>query len=158
MVGESRRRDLAGLVDEVALGDQHQAVVAADVGEHLGDIGEQPDRLGQHVHAGFDDLADHRRRDPSVRHGHRGLHHRQRERLDPVAGDWDLVELGGAQRRRDVDPGVHVRLHELDEPGLDGVEGVLAVPERVVGVEPDHVEPSGHRDESADVQRWIALR
>ena len=50
-------------------------------------------------------------------------------------------------------PSLDVRLHQLHEPGLDDVEGVLAVPERVVGVEPDHVEPSGHRDESgADAQ------
>ena len=45
---------------------QHEAVVAADVGEHLGDVGEQLHRFGQHVVAEVDELADdrgrHRRR------------------------------------------------------------------------------------------------
>ena len=46
--GRARVVDLVRLVDEVALGDQHQPVVAADLGEHLGHVGEQPHRLLQH--------------------------------------------------------------------------------------------------------------
>ena len=36
VVGEAGLLELAPLVDEVALGDQHEAVVAAEVGEHVG--------------------------------------------------------------------------------------------------------------------------
>ena len=57
------------------------------------------------------------------------------------------------QRGGDVDAVGGVRRDELDEALLDAGEGVLAVPQRVVGVEADHVERG-----SARHVRWIAFR
>ena len=48
MVGDARRRDLAGLVHEVALGDQHQPVIAASSASTSGTSGEQLHGLGEH--------------------------------------------------------------------------------------------------------------
>ena len=67
VVGQARRLDLARLVDEVALGDQHEAVVAPEVGEHRGDVVEQAHRLGEHAHAEVEHARRSRRRHPCPR-------------------------------------------------------------------------------------------
>ena len=41
VVSEAGLLELARLVDEVALGDQHEAVVAPEIGEHVGDAGSR---------------------------------------------------------------------------------------------------------------------
>ena len=70
--------------------------------------------------------------------------------FDAVAGDRQVRPLGRPQRGGDVDARRHVRRDELDEALLDAGERVLAVPQRVVGVERDDVEPRrGH---------WRSLR
>jgi hypothetical protein len=105
MVLESRRGDLARLVHEIALGEQQQAMVAADVGEHLRNVGEQLHRLRQHVVPEIDELADDRGRHRGARHRDRALHHRQRERLDAVARRRQgSPARSDAARRRDRCP------------------------------------------------------
>ena len=61
------------------------------------------------------ELADHERRHPALGHRDGRLDHRQRERLDAVAGDRQLGPLGGPQRGGDVDADRDVRADELDE-------------------------------------------
>ena len=62
------RLDLARLVDEVALGDQHEPVVAAEVGEHLGHVGQQPHRSRSSIAIpSVDELADDRAPGPRPR-------------------------------------------------------------------------------------------
>ena len=48
VVLDPRRGDLAGLVHEIALRDQHHPAHRGHLGEHLGDVGEQLHGLGEH--------------------------------------------------------------------------------------------------------------
>ena len=149
-------------MDEVALGDQYQSVVSTEVGEHLGDAVEEPHRLHQHAHPEGHNVADDPRRDAALGDGDGALDHRQRERLDAVAGDRQVALLRGAQGAPDVDAVGDVRREQVDVTALDVVEGVLAVPQRVVGVEPDDVELfiafPGHAAVADSGHRVIALR
>ena len=52
-----------------------------------------------------------------------------------------MALFGRAQRAADVDAVGDVGREQLDVAALDLVEGVLAVPERVVGVDADDLEP-----------------
>ena len=154
VVFESRRGDLARLVHEIALREQQQAMVAPDLGEHLRDVGEQLHGFRQHVVGEVDEPADDLGRHVGARHGDRALHHRQRERLDAVAGRRQVGPLGLAERGREVDARWGERREQLDEPFLGDHEGVLAAPQRVVGIEPDHVEVvrASHRRSTVSVE------
>ena len=141
VVGEAGHLDLALLVHEVALGDDGEPVVAAEILEHGGDVGHQSHRLDEHRHAGLHHLTDHR-----------GRHRRPRDAdtahstIDSVNALTPYPEIGTWRRSvarsasAQVDAVGDVRTDELDEARLDGEERVLAVPQRVVGVEPDDVE------------------
>ena len=70
----------------------------------------------------------------------RTLHHRQAERLHAVAEDVQVLALDRRERGLDVDALGDVRRHDVDERELGGAEAVLALPQRVVGVERDDLE------------------
>ncbi len=66
-----------------------------------------------------------------------------------------MALLGGAQGAADVDAVGDVRREQVDVAALDHVERVLAVPQRVVGVETDDVELGAF---ARPAHRVIALR
>ena len=87
-----------------------------EVGEHRGHVGQQAHGLGEHRQPGVDELGRPRRAGTApLGDGDGGLHHRQRERLDAVAGDRQVGPLGRPQRGGDVDALGRERRDELDE-------------------------------------------
>ena len=145
VVSEPAGRDLVGLVDEVALGDQDQPPRRADFGQHLGNVIEQPHRILELPSDHLDHLGDRSRGNSAAADGDGGLDHRQPERLDAISERGQVLAFGGSQRRLDIDTVGRVRRDQLDESLLVGSETVLAVPQGVVGVEADHVERTHRR-------------
>ena len=145
VVGQPAGGDLVGLVDEVAFGDQDQPTSGTDLGQHFGDVVEQPHRLLQLAANHLDHLGDDRRRNPPTADRDRGLDHRQAERLHAVSERGQVLALGRGERGLHVDALRGERRDQLDEPLLVGAEPVFAVPQGVVGVEPDHVEGAHSR-------------
>jgi len=156
VVGEPRRGDLALLVDQVAFRDEDQAVIGGNGFDGFWHAVEQSHLFGQHLMGEPEQLTDHgrRHRGPGRRDG--TLDHRQHERLDPVARDREVGDLGRPQRVAQVDTVWHMRRHQFDEPVLHVDERVLAVPQRVVGIEGDDVE--GGAAPSSRAHRWMAFR
>jgi hypothetical protein len=58
VVREPRRRDLARLVHQIALREEQQPVVAAELFEHFRHVGQQLDGLGEHLATELDQIAD----------------------------------------------------------------------------------------------------
>jgi hypothetical protein len=129
-------------VEQVALGDQHQAAVPAEHVERLGHAVEQLDRVRQELLAEGEDALDPLPVDLVGAQGERRLDHGEGEALHPVAEQGEVAALRVEERRRDglgVDPGVE----DLHEALLRDVEVPFRMPEGVVPVHPDHVDGHG---------------
>ncbi len=116
----------------------------AERAERFFDAVEQLGRLHQHPLAPTEDHGQLIRRDAPPGQLDRGLEHRERERLDPIAVEAEVLHLSRGKECVDVRV-PDVSLEQLAKLTLGDVEPRLAVPERVVAVEPHH--PDGHRDE-----------
>ncbi len=140
VVFEAAGLDLVGLLDEVALGDQHQAVLAAHLLQHLGHSGKEAHRRGELVVDQVDDLADHGRGHTPLGDRDCRLDCRQTEGLHAVAEHRQVLLLHTRKCGLHVDAVGGIGRHQLHEPLLVGVEAVLAVPQGVVGIEADNIE------------------
>ena len=92
--------------------------------------------MAEHLAAGLENVADHRRRHGAVGHLDRRLDHRQREALDAVAIDAKVPLLGLEQffgEAVDLDMAGKKRRETLLRQPIE----MLVLPERVVGVEAD---------------------
>ena len=118
-----------GMPGGVGVGGRHRLHSVAGVGQKL-------DRVGEHLVAGLEDLADHPCRNAILGHLHRRLDHRQHEALDAVAVAVKVPFLGGEKPLVEVIAGGVVR-EDIGESLLRQDEEALVVPERVVGVEAD---------------------
>ena len=125
---------LALLVDQVALGHQHDPVGAAQRLDGLASAGQELHGAGQQVPTEFQHL---RHQVHAV--GLDGLEHVERPRLDPEAVGPEVRPLGRRQRCLHL-RGVGVRRQQSGDLGLGLVEAVLAAPQRVVAVDPDDLD------------------
>ena len=143
---EARLGELALLVEEIALGDEDQAVGAGERFEGLAHMRQRLHRMGEQVAPGAENFADRLAVDPSAGHLEGGLDHRQGEALDAVAVETEVAALGGEQPRRNV-AGLAVLAEDRRETLLRHPVEALVLPERIVGIEADGGEPgrSGHR-------------
>jgi len=139
---QARRRQLALLVEKVALGDQHQTVTLGQFGKRLVDTRQGLDRMGQHLPPGGQDLSDHMRRRLAVAEFHGGLDERQGEALHPIAVERKVAFLRLGQPFLDVS-GIGPVGQHLGEPVVGQAEDGLVVPEGVVGIEPDRGDDVG---------------
>ena len=143
------RGDLALLVQEVALRDEDDAIPPGDERQRLGHARQQLHGTSQHVAAGGEDPLDVGHRHGAVAHLDGRLDHGEREPLDAVPEQLQVAPLDHLEPRQ------HILTcgmcgEQVHEPLLGPGEGVLAVPERVVAVEPDDGNPgrpaiSSHR-------------
>ena len=117
----------------------------AHLGQDLGNMVEQPHRLLQLCSDHLDHLGHHCRRNSSPADRDCGLDHRQPERLDAVAEGGQVLAFGRRQGGLHADTVRRPRGDQFDESFFVGTKSVLAVPQRVVGVEPDHVERAHSR-------------
>ena len=101
-LGKAGARDLAFLVEQVALGDQHQPMAVAEVFDRFGDAVQKLDRVPQHRLAGLDHRLDVAGLDPPVGDLDRRLDHRQDEALDAVAEQAEVAPLGVEQPAVDI--------------------------------------------------------
>ena len=136
------RAHLACLVHEIALRDEHQPMTASDGGQCLRHAVEHLDRMASSISWAWSTSSPitERRNATSGGRGDRGLHHRERVPLDAVSRHGDVVELGGVQRARVRRSPPRAGADLGDEELLGDGEVVLALPQRVVGIEPDRVE------------------
>ena len=133
---QPRLRQFALLVEEVALGDEDDAVAPGQRVQRLARVGKCFHRIGQHLAAEAEDLRDHRGGDFALRHLHRRLDHREGEALDAIAIETEVAAL-----RLQQAGGEHVMLamarEQLGEALLRHPEEGLVLPQRVIGIEAD---------------------
>ena len=143
-IAEAGRRQLALLVQQVALGDQHKAILFGQAVQSLVDARQGLDRMGDHLAAGGEDFAQDARRRLTLAQLHRRLDHGQGEALDAVAVEPQVPALHLGQAR--LDERVVVVAQQIEEPRLGQAEDGLVVPEGVVGIEPDCGDGHGRAD------------
>ena len=142
-VAKARLRQLALLVEQVALGDEDKAVLARQRLQRLARMGQRLDRVLQHLPPEAQDLGDDGGRNLAVGHLDRRLDHRQGEALHAEAVEAEVAALGLEQPGGDhvmrAVPG-----EQLGEALLCHAEEGLVLPQRVVGIEADGAEPRHH--------------
>ena len=94
------------------------------------------DRVGEHVAARLQDVADDRRRDAALGDLDRCLDHRQRETLDAETVALKVPPFRLQEPRAGV-LRVRVVAEQRLEARLGEAEELLVLPERIVGVEAD---------------------
>ena len=104
--------------------------------------GQQLGGLHQHAFAPAEDHIEIACWDARPRQLDRGLQHGKGERLHPIAVDGEVFHLHLGKGRVHVDIR-NVAVQQVAELGLRDMETRLAVPQRVVAVEPQH--PHRHR-------------
>jgi hypothetical protein len=140
-VAELRAFDLGLLVDEVALGDQHDAVLRGNLLDRLANSRQQLDRMRQHFLADTDQAVEVTRTDQPSGDIERRLDHRQRHALGAVTEHMDVAGFDREQALVDAYVAeVDVGPDDAFELGLCGVVVVLALPERIVPVKSDQFE------------------
>ena len=139
IVAERRRRDLALLVDEIALGDDDELVRLCQGAERRLDMRQRFDRVAQHLPPCIDQLADHGSRHAPFGDLDRRLDHRQGEALHSEAVMLDVAPLG---RRQVFAQMVRVGIgpQQFFEPRRGQLKEALVMPERVVGIKADDGE------------------
>ncbi len=132
--GQAGPRQLALLIEEIALGDQEEVVALAKPAQRGLDAFEELSRLRQHSLAPAEDVLEVGRRNPPLSELDRGFDHRKGERFDAVAVNSEVLHLGLKKMLVDIDIG-HMALQKVAELALCDVEPVLVVPQRVVAIE-----------------------
>jgi hypothetical protein len=146
-VSDARPGNARLLVEEVALGEEHQTQARPSQAVHrLFRAVQQHDRALQHLPAELHQLLDLLAGDLPVRHLHRGLDDRERETLDAVAEEAQVAALDREEAVLEVRY-VRVTPDDLSQPLLGPLVALLVVPERVVAIDthhPDSVESRHH--------------
>jgi hypothetical protein len=136
VLSESRGGEFAFLIDEIALGDQHQPIAVGKARDGFLDARQRFDRMAQHLAPGGKDVADHGTDLGRASHIHGGLDQGQGETLHAVTVEPQIASLDLGQPRFQVSRPAE-RRKKLGEPGEVKAEDAFVVPERVVGIEAD---------------------
>jgi hypothetical protein len=157
MFAKAGLRQLALLVAQVALGDEHQAVLRGQRGECFGDALEQRHWMGEHFAAELDERADFTGADPAAADFDGGFDGGKREALDAVAVELEIAHLGGEERA--VDRGRVVVMGKQGAVALmRPLKNSLVVPEGVVGIKADGQVGNSHGGESAKAGKRVKRR
>ena len=151
-IAKARALDLGLLVDQVALGDEHDAVIRSECLDRFADTRQQFDRMGQHFLADADQSMQVAGTDQATGDIESRLDHRQGHALGAITED---VDIAGLDREQAL---VHARIGEIDiatddalELGLRGVVEILALPQRVIAIEADQLNRHRALPQSAPV-------
>src|SRR5262245_41858101 len=139
MARQPRTSDLGLLLEEVALGDQHQLMRGGQRRERLFDAIEEFDRGFEHLTGQFDDPAYLGAADTPFCQFDRRFDHRERETFDAVTVMFKVADFGLVHPA--LYPLLVVIMREYVEylPLRSAIDR-LVVPQRVVRVECDYVE------------------
>src|SRR5579864_8288145 len=120
MMGQPGRGQLALLVEQITLGDEHQSMPGSQTLDRLANTIEELDRMGEHLFARGDELLDHRDGYPAARYFDSGLDHRQREGLHAVTKEFEVGhfdrEESVVEPRAVLQLASHVGTDERTEP------------------------------------------
>src|SRR5262245_56551535 len=130
---------VAFVLEEVALGDQHQLVRGGERRERLFDAVEEFDRGFEHLACQFDDPAYLGAADTPFGQFDRRFDHRERETFDAVAVMFEVADFGLVHSALYPLLVVIMREYVEDLPLRSAIDR-LVVPQRVVRVECDYVE------------------
>ncbi len=128
--------ELALLIEEIALGDDHQAIAARQRLQRFAHPRQRLDRMRKKIASALEDRLDGRTIDTPFRDLDGGFDHRQREALHPVAIDGEVAALGFEQALLG-----HIGADELGEDQRELllrqlVEGLMP-PERIIRIKSD---------------------
>jgi len=141
-IAQARAFHLRRLMQQIALGDQHQRAGRRETGQRLLGGGEQLDVFGEHLLGELYRPPKAGARNPAIRDLDRRLDEREHEARDAIAVVRQVDELGPIHTRFDflraeIDARVRQQPPELLAPVTIAA---LVVPERIVAVECDQVE------------------
>lgn len=131
-------RQLAFLVQQIALGHKDQPMPTGQCLDRIGNPRQQVDGVGQHLLPRRDDLPDNGTRHPPLGDLDRGFDHRQHKALDAKTIMTKVAPLGGQQSFGKM---VAIRMvgQELGKARLRQVKDSFVVPERVIGIEANQI-------------------
>jgi hypothetical protein len=135
-IAKARLRELAFLIEKVALGDQQHAVAPGGGLDRGAGMGQQFDRMGQHVAPRCHQFGDDRGGHAGIRHLDRGFDHGKDEPLHAKAVMAKVAPFGGQKAFMQV-VGIGVIGQQVGEAGLRQAEERLVLPERVIGIKAD---------------------
>ena len=131
--------EFAFLVEQVALGEQHQLIVFGQHGQGLGHAVEQFHRSVDHLMRQLNDLGHGAPGDLAVRQLHGGLDERERVCLDAEAERLQVAALDLVQLVNDGVFRSYIRQQAHELVARSAVER-LVVPEGIVGVQGNQVK------------------
>ncbi len=129
-------RELALLVEQVALGDQHEQIMPGQRLQGFPHVRQRLDRMGQQVPPDVEDLGDNSRGHRALGNLDGRLDHRQGEALDAETVMGEIAPLGGKQALRDP-LAFGVICKKFGEMPLGQLVEVLVLPKGIVGIEAD---------------------
>ena len=135
-VAEPGLRQFALLVEQVALGDEQHAVAFGDLLDRLASMGEEFDRVLQHLLPGRDQFRDDAGGYLLVGHLDGGFDHRQGEALDPESVMAEVAPFRSQQPVVQV-VAVGIVFQQSRESLLRQAEEAFVLPERIVRIEAD---------------------
>ena len=139
MWGEAGFAEFAFLVEQVALGDEDQAVGFREERNGGGGVGEKFDGVVEHFAAELEEHANFFGGDFSGAELDGGFDGGKGEALHAVAVEFEITRFGGEQRAVDGG-GVVIAGKERAVALVDAFEDDFVVPKGVVGIEADHAD------------------
>ena len=136
-------RQLAFLMQKVALGDQQDTVTFSHRLDRILRKGQKFDRVGQHIPPCFKDLGNNQGRHASIGDFDGGFDHRQHKPLNPKPVVTD-VALFSFQKPFIQMIALGVVGQKVSESFLCQLEKAFVVPKRIVGIETDCLQFSCH--------------
>ena len=136
IIAEAGLRQLAFLIEKVALGDEQDAVFASQRLERLMHMRQGFDRVLQHLAAEAEDFGNDARGGLTVGHVKCCLDHRQREAFDAIAIEGQVAALGFEQAGGN-DLVFAMFRQQCQEALLGHAEEGFVLPQRVIGIKTD---------------------
>ena len=135
-VTEAGLGEFAFLIQEIALGDQKHAVRAGQRLDRVAGMGEEFDRMFQHLAPGGHEIGDDAGRDAAFGHLDGGFDHGQGKALHAKAVMPKVAAFGGEEAVMQV-IGIGIIGQKRGKAVLRQAEEGFVLPERVVGIKAD---------------------
>jgi len=143
-IAKARGRQLLLLMQQVALGDQHQPVFVGKLRKRRLHTRQGLDRMDQHLAPGGEDFSNNTGRYSPVRQLHGAVDHTKCKALRTVAVEPQIAAFHVSQPGHDLDL-ITKLSQQFDEPSLGQSEDGLIVPKRVIGIDADRGDCSHER-------------
>lgn len=135
------------LVEKIALGDQDKPICPAQVCQGFPDMGQRQDGMRQHFAASTKNFLNNRGRDLAIGYVNGRFDHRQDKALGAEAIELQISFFGLQQACAQIGT-FRIFCEKLHKAGFRELEEMLALPQRVIGIQSD----SGKRGHLSDIQ------